>query len=211
MSTNLSHKWQAFMAAVEFQYYEEIKEVLLSYEVDRWIIAKETSSTSHKETNGEHLHFMCLMSDQDYNRFAKRIFIDRFKLRGRAIKDHPRQYGKVKNIENVSRMQSYTLKDGNFQTNMSEKEIQVLCDASFKKNEDRNFNDRLYDWLKENYEHGSNGIVHFILLFYVQFGQGRDPSRNAIERHARVFFMYHCDTVPYEERMQYIKLFTDRC
>jgi len=57
------------------------------------------------------MHFLVDMSDKDYQAFAKRVFIDKYKLRGRATKDKPRQYGKVKKINSIKKALAYTIKE----------------------------------------------------------------------------------------------------
>jgi len=52
------------------------------------------------------------MSKTDYHKFSKRVFTDKYKLRGKAIKDNPRQYGMVQGIRDKDKMIAYTIKDG---------------------------------------------------------------------------------------------------
>ena len=87
------------------------------------------------------------MKKKDYNAYVKRVFKDKFKLSGRAGNGEGRQYGRVKDIENIVKMKAYVLKDGNFRTNAPEDEIKELLTIAFKKDEketeQREFRDRL--------------------------------------------------------------------
>jgi len=108
----------AFMAAIAHSEFGYLEEILKEYDIGEYLIAAEVTDTAHTETKGEHFHFVVQMNDKDYHKFSKRVFIDKFKLRGKAIKDKPRQYGRVKKIEDFNRMCAYTIKDGNIRTNM---------------------------------------------------------------------------------------------
>ncbi len=102
------------------------------------------------------------MNDQDYTRFAKRVFIDKFQLRGRAVKGRPRQYGKVKQIENLEQMKRYTVKDGDIRTNLTDTEIEQLVENSFQKDEKKKIADELMEELQEKF--------HQLEWFDVRYG-----------------------------------------
>ena len=93
------------------------------------------------------MHFLVEMTPEEYHRFSKRVFIDKFKLRGRAKKGNPRQYGKVSKIENVEKMKQYTLKEGDYISNLSPEELQDLYEKSYKKAEDIDDIQELYKYL----------------------------------------------------------------
>ena len=110
--------------------------ILREYDIGGYIVGLEKSENTHQETNGEHFHFCVEMTELDYNKYRKRCFIDKFGLRGQAKLGQPRQYGKVKQIENIVRMKAYTIKDGNFRTNLTETEIAGLGEIAFKKGDE---------------------------------------------------------------------------
>ena len=83
----------------EFDYLEE---TLKEYNIAGYIIAHETQPYSH-------YHFICEMADSDYHSFAQRVFKKKHGLRGRAVKGDPRQYGRLKHIENLQRLKAYTI------------------------------------------------------------------------------------------------------
>lgn len=120
--------WIAFMAHIEKDNFDYIEETLLEYDIGHYIIAFE-----HK--NYDHFHFYCQMSEIHYHRFAKRVFKDKFKLRGRAKEGLPRQYGKVKTVENHEKMLSYTLKDDDYRTNMTKDQLKEAIELSKEYNE----------------------------------------------------------------------------
>lgn len=134
-------EYLAFMAALRHCEIESVIEDLGQYEIGTYLIGLETATGVHLDTEGQHMHFLVQIKLKDYNAFVKRIFVDKYKLRGRALKDKPKQYGKVKKIEDLGRLMSYTVKDGNVHTNMSQHELDVYCQASFKKREDKKFID----------------------------------------------------------------------
>ncbi len=145
-----AHQWLAFFACIEHQYFDDIVTIVQEYDIQGYIIAKETSKLSHQDTNGEHIHFVVQMSPSDYKRLADRVFIKRFRLRGRASKGLSRQYGKVNNIENLERMKAYTIKDSNYTTNLDKEEIAKLAQISFQKSEDRALSKEILDSMLEH-------------------------------------------------------------
>lgn len=152
----------AFMGALEHSHFDYLENTLKEYDIGSYIVSAEVSSTSHEATKGQHFHFLVEMTDQDYTRFSKRVFIDKFKLRGRAVKGLPRQYGKVKQIENLEQMKRYTVKDGNFRTNLTDTEIEQLVENSYQKDEKKKIQDELMEILLEQF--------HNLEWFDVRYG-----------------------------------------
>ena len=125
--------WKAFFAAI---YHTELPEILQfwkQYNIGEYIIALEITQHSHKETAGEHFHFCAEMSDVTYHAFCKRVFKDRYKLSGQARNGKPKQYGKVTEIKDITRMKAYCIKDNNYYTNIPDEEIEKLKKISFAK------------------------------------------------------------------------------
>ncbi len=109
-------------------------DLLEQTEVITYLIGLESCPTV-----GEHMHFLlCVNSDTFYHKWSKRIFKDKYKLKGKAYKingiGHARQYGKLKEIKDLEKMGSYTVKDGNIKTNMPQNEIDNFVKKSHKKN-----------------------------------------------------------------------------
>lgn len=135
-STQTSKNLTAFMAHIPFKemqfLHEELKEEIVPN--SKYLIVSETS------VNGtEHFHFLCHMIPSAYARFAKRIFIDKFHLTGRATTGSPRQYGKLKKVESERRMTIYMMKDFFYNkkaklcTNMNLSYLNQLAKLSFRK------------------------------------------------------------------------------
>lgn len=134
----------AFMAHIPHSEIDYVVATLTKYDsVGEYLIGLESGSF-------EHMHFFVEMSRADYTRFSKRVFIDRFKLRGRASKGLARQYGKVKKIDNLTKMAAYTLKDGNIRTNMPDAVIKAYQQESFQKKEDQTFKDEMLAYVEQN-------------------------------------------------------------
>lgn len=137
----------AFFAAIKHSNEEYLIETLREYSIGTYIVGKETTHSSHKETNGEHFHFLVQMTDEDYHKYAKRVFKDKFKLTGRATKGCPRQYGKVKQIENLERMKAYTVKSKNVISNMEQEELEHIIEESFEREDKLKLKDELFNSL----------------------------------------------------------------
>ena len=115
---------------------EYLEEVLQEYDIGGYIIGEE-----HEPYN--HFHFMVQMKAKDYHKFSVRIFKKLYQLRGQAKSGQPRQYGKVKEINNVEKMQAYTLKNGKFKSNLSVEQIENLKAVAHEKNIDIEFDHKI--------------------------------------------------------------------
>lgn len=133
-----------FMAHINHEHIDYVEETLKNYDIGLYLIGME-------KTDYEHLHFIVEMEEKDYHKFSKRVFKDKFNLRGRATQGAPRQYGKIKKIEDIEKAKAYTVKDGNVRTNMKEEDLQKYLDKSFKKVEKQEFLDECADELEKRY------------------------------------------------------------
>lgn len=116
------------MAHIRHEHINYIEDTIKEYpEVTTYLIGMETKDY-------EHMHFVVNATSQTwYRNFSKRVFIDKFGLRGRARKDAPRQYGKISKIKDVYLLKCYTVKDQNIRTNMPQQEIDDYIENSTKK------------------------------------------------------------------------------
>ena len=143
-----------FMAHIAHKDEPDVREQLEKYiqEDARYIIAKEITKGALKETNGEHLHFAVDMTKSEYDAFRKTVLVNKYKLRGKAEKDKPRQYGTVKNVRDEMKMLQYTVKDQTLETiickNIDLKTIQEYIEKSYKKEDKKTFQQDLMDYLK---------------------------------------------------------------
>jgi hypothetical protein len=106
--------------------FDYLEETIQEYGVIKYLIGYENEPY-------EHFHFVVEFekeADRNYHNFSKRVFKDKFKLRGQAKKGQPRQYGVLSKIDNIEKMCAYTLKEGNFRTNMSQEEIDKYIQIS---------------------------------------------------------------------------------
>ena len=114
----IAREWTAFMAHIPHADADEIRQDLERLET-KYILGLEVSSY-------EHIHFLVLMTEREYANIRKRLFIDKYKLRGRAVKGKPRQYGKEKEIRDLEKYTKYCLKDQKYMTNMEKDEIEEI-------------------------------------------------------------------------------------
>lgn len=153
-----------FMAHMPHSEIDFIEETLKSYDIGGYLIGLEKDPY-------EHYHFAVEMTDKDYHNFSKRVFKDKFKLRGRATKGKCRQYGKEKNVKDVEKMLSYTAKDKNVRTNLEDSKIKDIIAKSFKKVERLEFLDECAKELETKWNN------HYIELVDINEGQLPDKER----------------------------------
>lgn len=143
----------AFFAAIKHtqETEEYLVNSLMSYDIGSYLIVRETSATAHKLTNGDHYHFLVQMKMDDYVRFRKRVFLDYFKLKGRATKNCGRQYGKVNYLKDPDRMAVYMMKDDSVvASTFTEKQLEAWYEMSFKKSEQKGYKDFLRKYVDEH-------------------------------------------------------------
>lgn len=154
--------WTAFMAHIAHSEAKDIEADLGRLQT-KYIMGLEKDKY-------EHFHFLVLMTKREYTAFAKRLFIDKYKLRGRAVKDKPRQYGKEKEIRNLEKYTKYCIKDQNFRSNMSHEEIEMIIKDKIEnvrntKSDPMRFKNLLLDYLNDHVtkykpSHYPSGICH---------------------------------------------------
>ncbi len=125
-------KWIACMAHIKHAERDYIKKYIENRYTD-YIIAYENSAKV-----GEHIHFMLWSEDpKDYSRLVQNVFKNKYRLRGRATKGLCRQYGKVKEIEKLEKMMSYTVKDKNVDykvgDNLTKEDVATAISNSYKR------------------------------------------------------------------------------
>lgn len=108
-------------------HYDHLETTLKEYDIGNYIIG-------HEKTPYSHFHIMFQGTEKIYSAFSKRI-VEKFDLRGRAAKGKSKEYGKVKQIENVTKMAAYTVKDGNVRSNMTQEELDKYKQMSYQAKE----------------------------------------------------------------------------
>ena len=136
--------FQAFMAHLPASDSDEILEILQEYDIGSYLIGYENEPY-------EHTHFLVQMTTQSYHNFSNTIFKKRYNLRGQARNGLPRQYAKLKKIEDLSKMASYTIKSGNIKTNMPQDEVDKYFANSFKKEEKKKLYQEVHEYLETTY------------------------------------------------------------
>jgi hypothetical protein len=110
---------------------ENLETALISYthEDDKYLIAHEVSAVKKKS----HFHVIAEIDNNQYEHFRNNILMKRYQLKAKA-----KQYGKVKQINDVNKMISYCLKDdGPRRTNLADEDVKDFLEKSFKKPQDR--------------------------------------------------------------------------
>lgn len=120
----------------EFDYIEE---KILEYEVGGYMIGHESTPYSHYHVLGQ------FPAKKHWTNFQKHL-IERYDLRGKASTGKPRQYGAIK-IRDLEKLKSYTIKDGNYRSNMSQTDLDKYFEASFKKENEKSIADDIISYL----------------------------------------------------------------
>lgn len=135
-------KYIAFMCHTDISQFNYLETTIQEYDIGGYVIAHENEPYSH-------FHFLVEMRESDYVRFRKRVFIDKLKLRGQARNGNARQYGKVAEIEDFSKMLSYTCKDSNIRSNLDDELINEAIDKSFKKQSPKLLKDKMLKYIED--------------------------------------------------------------
>jgi hypothetical protein len=118
VNTGGGTEWVAFMGHIPHTEFDYLKSEMEKFNAP-YIMSAEAGKY-------EHFHFLAKITPRQYHNFACKNFVKKYKLKGRATKSNPRQYGKVKEIKDISKMMTYTMKDKNYVTNMSTEEIETI-------------------------------------------------------------------------------------
>lgn len=137
-----TRKYTAFMCHAEETQFDYLEKTIKEYDIGGYVIAHESEPYSH-------FHFLVEIKEADYIRFRKRVFIDKLKLRGQARNGKPRQYGKVGEIDDFDKMLSYTCKDENIRSNLTDELINDAIDKSFKKQSPKLLKDKMLLYVEE--------------------------------------------------------------
>lgn len=159
----------------------------------KYIVALETSKTSHKSTNGEHYHVLAEMTEQRYEAYRKNIITKKYNLSGQAKSDKGRQYGKIKQIRNLKLLEYYLAKDGNlYYKGYTDEEIKEMMDNSYKKEDNKQLNiiDKCIEHLEFNqivkqeieYESPSYHKIYLeIIEFYLTNKIEKLPTKHTLK------------------------------
>jgi hypothetical protein len=118
VNTGGGTEWVAFMGHIPHTEFDYLKSEMEKFDAP-YIMSAEAGKY-------EHFHFLAKITPRQYHNFACKNFMKKYKLKGRAHKGIPRQYGKVKEIKDISKMMTYTMKDKNYTTNMTTEQIETI-------------------------------------------------------------------------------------
>ena len=108
------------MAHIPTSKLAEVHQVIKQYALGKYLITAESKPY-------EHMHYYVEMTEQRYENYRDKVFRSQYKLSGRATKDKPRQYGKVKILNDRERYLSYIMKEkGPYVTNMTQEELDAI-------------------------------------------------------------------------------------
>lgn len=166
-------KFQMFMAHIPCQDISFVEQQILQNCSGKYIIAPEYEPY-------DHLHFLVEMTDTAYHTFSKRIFKDKYKLRGQARNGKPRQYGKMKKINDIEKALVYTLKCYNtskdmIKTNMDKASLEAYAQQSFKKKDEVKPHDIYIEKLKTLPPPDGKDVRHLVILWMELCPKTRPP------------------------------------
>lgn len=149
-------EYYAGMFHIERTEYDHIEKTLTDkYSVGGYLIGFEAEPYSH-------FHILAQFgTKKQWTNFQKHL-VEKYSLRGKAQKNAPRQYGAIKTIKDLEKLKSYTIKDGDYRSNLSEADLKQYFDKSFKKENDKTFLDELIEHL-DNIEEDIFKIKNIII------------------------------------------------
>lgn len=122
-------------------YHNQIDAVLKMLEEHnavKYLIGLEVCDT-HERTNGEHMHFILHIDPKDYKNLKEKMRRT-FNLAGKNNKQNKPYYGWMKkDIKDIEKLKSYTLKDKNIRfKGYTQEEIDKIIELSFEKTNEIN-------------------------------------------------------------------------
>jgi len=129
-------KWMTFYFGVRHTEFDFVVSTLKGYihAEALYLVSKETTKNGHKNTDGEHVHVCCQMSQHMYDNLIS-VMKKKYELKGNKKAGECGQYGKVKAIRDIDLMLAYCLKDGDYITNIDSAQIEELKKLSYPKAE----------------------------------------------------------------------------
>ena len=124
-----THKYEAFMAHIPETSWKDVVSHLTARFPDRkYLVVGEKKPY-------DHMHFLIEMTKKEYRNYVNSVFRQKYQLRGKVTKidgkNYCKQYGKIKEIRDVERLQAYMIKDnldyGKYTwTNLSKDKLKLL-------------------------------------------------------------------------------------
>lgn len=139
-------EYYAGMFHIDKSEFDYIEKKIQEYEVGGFMIGLELAPYNH-------YHILAQFPSKKYWTNFQKHLIERYDLRGKASTGKPRQYGAISTIKDLEKLKSYTIKDGNYRSNMEKSELEKYFEKSFKKENEKSVADDLIiylDGLDEN-------------------------------------------------------------
>lgn len=208
VNTGGGAEWVAFMGHIPHSEFDYLKSEMEKFDAP-YIMSAEAGKY-------EHFHFLAKIRPRQYHNFACKNFVKRYKLKGRAHKGTPRQYGKVKEIKDISKMMTYTMKDKKYVTNMSTEEIETIIkmkidDVENTKNEmNGEIKDKMIKYVNENINEyiinkkciDSRKIIRMAIIGFM-IERKATIIRTTIERYY-FYYIAHTDNEVFKENAKAI-------
>lgn len=120
-------------ADIEHEKLPEILEMMQTYKISKYIIARETiKGKTHVATNGEHMHFVLHVEPKVFKNWLETLK-NRYNLTGKNG-NTGRYCGFVKNVKDSDKLMAYTCKDENLSwSGFEDDEIKNFIEKSYKK------------------------------------------------------------------------------
>lgn len=198
LTAHLTSFYLAIVHSEETELVSYISKRSKIYNIQGWILAKETSLTTHKETNGEHFHIVLFhFSDNEllnkkHSNSIMRHFVNKYELAGNSQGDKVRQYGLIKkSIRSVEKIIRYTTKDHKFICDP--KSLQEIVDTlpnweTDEENTTQNFMKTILDEVKRQPLGELNNdysIIKFILDYYRKNNK-HPPPRSVMDKYLKI-------------------------
>lgn len=134
--------WVGCMYHLPENEFDVLEQMITDHDIGGYIIGHETDPYDHFHVVFEEL------SENVYTNLNKKI-VEKYKLRACSKKGIRKQYGKIRKIEDLDKLKSYTVKDGNFRTNLSDEEMKKVIENSFEKTRKKEWIDKVIKRLEE--------------------------------------------------------------
>jgi len=157
-------------------------------------------------------HYHVVAKDPPGNgwvKFRQNILISKLDLRGRATKDKARQYGKLNKIEDIDKIISYTIKDGEYFKSENFEITEEQMKNSFKKHDKKEQIKDLQEYINTitlntfgNIKDYTEFKTKCLIVEYLRNKTTQDPTKHRIEK---LFLgLMNLKGTPYEKSPRYV-------
>jgi hypothetical protein len=189
----MSAEIMAFFCCCRYQnpniHLDYIMDKFLSYNPKQYIIAKAWDD-KHQRYGGQRLYFIVeWRMKQDYHNFSNLVFIKHLELIGRSKEDQPREYGRMKTIQDLDEMKAYFANDKTPIKNVPSTEIERLIQSSYpkKKVSSEDFQQLLFEELDKLGSVIEDVIGIFIHKYMAD--KGKYPLERTVDRHKWTYML----------------------